>query len=108
MTNSIFFFFSSRRRHTRCSRDWSSDVCSSDLNVRVDWHPAPNGVPTFQWRSVGHSHTAFVVETLIDEVAHAAGKDPFEFRRGLLDKHPRAKRVLEFVADKAGWGKPPP
>jgi isoquinoline 1-oxidoreductase beta subunit len=77
-------------------------------NIRVDWHPAPNGVPTFQWRSVGHSHTAFVVETLIDELAHAAGKDPFEFRRGLLDKHPRARRVLEFVADKAGWGNPPP
>jgi isoquinoline 1-oxidoreductase beta subunit len=60
------------------------------------------------WRSVGHSHTAFVVETLIDELAHAAGKDPLEFRRGLLDKQPRVKRVLEFVADRAGWGKPPP
>ena len=60
------------------------------------------------WRSVGHSHTAFVVETLIDELAHAAGKDPFEFRRGLLGKQPRVKRVLEFVADKAGWGQPTP
>jgi isoquinoline 1-oxidoreductase subunit beta len=84
------------------------DIPYAIPNVRVDWHPAPNGVPTFQWRSVGHSHTAFVVETLIDELAHAAGKDPFEFRRGLLDKHPRARQVLEFVADKAGWGKPPP
>ncbi len=84
------------------------DIPYAIPNVRVDWHPAPNGVPTFQWRSVGHSHTAFVVETLIDELAHAAGKDPFEFRRGLLDKHPRARRVLEFVAEKAGWGKPPP
>jgi isoquinoline 1-oxidoreductase beta subunit len=77
-------------------------------NIRVDWHQAPGGVPTLWWRSVGHSHTAFVVETLIDELAHAAGKDPLEFRRGLLAKQPRVKRVLEFVADKAGWGKPPP
>jgi len=44
------------------------------------------------------------VETLIDELAHTAGKDPFEFRRGMLDKHPRHKRVLELVADKACWG----
>src|SRR2546422_247601 len=36
---SFFFFFSSRRRHTRCSRDWSSDVCSSDLDNLVDWTP---------------------------------------------------------------------
>jgi isoquinoline 1-oxidoreductase beta subunit len=86
----------------------AKDIPYAIPNIRVDWHPAPNGVPTFQWRSVGHSHTAFVVETLIDELAHAAGKDPFEFRRGLLDKHPRARRVLEFVAEKAGWGKPPP
>jgi len=61
-------------------------------------------VPVFILRSVGHSHTAFVVETFMDELAHAAGKDPFEFRRALLDKHPRHKRVLELVAEKAGWG----
>jgi hypothetical protein len=77
-------------------------------NLRVDWHQAPGGVPTLWWRSVGHSHTAFVVETLIDELAHAAGKDPVAFRRGLLGKQPRVKRVLEFVADKAGWGQPLP
>jgi isoquinoline 1-oxidoreductase beta subunit len=86
----------------------AKDIPYAIPNIRVDWHQAPSGVPTLQWRSVGHSHSAFVVETLIDELAHAAGKDPVEFRRGLLNKHPRVKRVLEFVADKAGWGKPPP
>ena len=73
-------------------------------NLLVEWHQAPDGVPVFILRSVGHSHTAFVVETFMDELAHAAGKDPFEFRRALLDKHPRHKRVLELVAEKAGWG----
>jgi isoquinoline 1-oxidoreductase beta subunit len=86
----------------------AKDIPYAIPNLRVEWHQAPGGVPTLWWRSVGHSHSAFVVETLIDELAHAAGKDPLEFRRGLLGKHARVKRVLEFVADKAGWGKPPP
>ena len=76
-------------------------------NLLVDWQQAPGGVPVHFLRSVGHTHTAFVVETFLDELAHAAGKDPYEFRRALLDKHARHKRVLEFVAEKAGWGKPP-
>jgi isoquinoline 1-oxidoreductase beta subunit len=86
----------------------AKDIPYAIPNIRIDWHQVPGGVPTLWWRSVGHSHTAFVVETLVDELAHAAGKDPVEFRRGLLGGHPRVKRVLEFVADKAGWGKPPP
>jgi isoquinoline 1-oxidoreductase beta subunit len=76
-------------------------------NVLVDWQKAPGGVPTLWWRSVGHSHTAFAIESFIDELAHAAGKDPFEFRRGLLGKHPRHKAALELAAEKAGWHKPP-
>jgi isoquinoline 1-oxidoreductase beta subunit len=86
----------------------ANDIPYAIPNIRVDWHQAPGGVPTLWWRSVGHSHTAFVIETLIDELAHAAGADPLEFRRRLLGKHPRVKRVLEFVADKAGWGQPLP
>jgi isoquinoline 1-oxidoreductase beta subunit len=77
-------------------------------NLLVDWHKAPGGVPTLWWRSVGHSHSAFVVETFLDELAHAAGKDPYEYRRALLAKQPRHKRVLELAAEKAGWGKPLP
>ena len=75
-------------------------------NLHVAWNMAPNGVPTLWWRSVGSSHTAFAVEGFIDELAKAAGKDPFEYRRILLEKSPRHKKLLEFVAEKAGWKKP--
>jgi len=77
-------------------------------NHQVEWNMAPNGVPTLWWRSVGSSHTAFVVEGFIDELAKAAGKDPFEYRRMLMEKSPRQKKVLEYVAEKAGWKNPLP
>ncbi|MGA2516029.1 MAG: molybdopterin-dependent oxidoreductase [Thermodesulfobacteriota bacterium] len=76
-------------------------------NILVDLHSPKIGVPVQWWRSVGHSHTAFVVESFIDELAHASGKDPFEFRRSLLSKHPRHKAVLELAAQKANWMKLP-
>lgn len=75
-------------------------------NLKVTQHLAENGVPTLWWRSVGHSQNAFVTEVFFDELAHAAGRDPFEFRRELLDGHPRHRAVLELAADKAGWGTP--
>src|SRR5207247_2116104 len=84
----------------------ASDLPYEIPNVQVDWRQAPGGVPTLWWRSVGHSHNAFVVESFLDELAHAAGKDPYEYRRALLANRPRHKRVLEFVAEKAAWGKP--
>jgi isoquinoline 1-oxidoreductase beta subunit len=77
-------------------------------NRELAWNMAPNGVPTLWWRSVGSSHTAFAVECFMDELAKAAGKDPFEYRRMLMDKHPRQKKVLEYVAQKAGWKNPLP
>jgi len=77
-------------------------------NHQVEWNMAPNGVPTLWWRSVGSSHNAFVVEGFIDELAKAAGKDPFEYRRMLMDKSPRQKKVLEYVVAKAGWKNPLP
>ncbi|MEW6664582.1 MAG: xanthine dehydrogenase family protein molybdopterin-binding subunit [Thermodesulfobacteriota bacterium] len=77
-------------------------------NILVDLHSPKVGVPVLWWRSVGHSHTAFVVESFLDEIAHAAGKDPFEFRRILLTDKPRHRGVLELAAQKAGWGKPLP
>jgi isoquinoline 1-oxidoreductase beta subunit len=63
-------------------------------------------VPVGYWRSVGHSYTAFFVETFLDEVARAAGKDPYEFRQAMLSGAPRHRRVLESAARRAGWGKP--
>lgn len=66
------------------------------------------GVPVGFWRSVGHSHNAFFLEGFVDELAHAAGRDPFEFRRAMLLQAPRHRAVLELAAAKAGWGKPLP
>jgi isoquinoline 1-oxidoreductase beta subunit len=73
-------------------------------NLDVSLHTVSTGVPVLWWRSVGHSHTGFVVETMIDEAAKAAGKDPVEFRRAMLSKHPRVLKVLDLAASKAGWG----
>jgi len=77
-------------------------------NHRVELHAVDTGVPVLWWRSVGHSHTAFVVESFVDELAHAAKRDPLEFRRALLVKSPRVWQVLELAAAKAGWGSPVP
>jgi isoquinoline 1-oxidoreductase beta subunit len=100
-------------------------------NILVDLHSPVLGVPVDQWRSVGNSHTSFAVETFLDDVAHAAGRDPYQLRRALLAKDPRSKpilelpapdgmrpglfakfprdrKVLELAAEKAGWGTPMP
>lgn len=72
-------------------------------NFLVDYHMAPAGVPVLWWRSVGHSYTAYVKECFIDELARAAGKDGYHYRRQLLANHPRELGVLDLVAEKAGW-----
>ncbi|MEW6530628.1 MAG: xanthine dehydrogenase family protein molybdopterin-binding subunit [Thermodesulfobacteriota bacterium] len=86
------------------SVEGAKDIPYNIPNVLVDLHSPKIGVPVQWWRSVGHSHTAFVVESFMDELAHAAGKDPYEFRRRLLANQPRHKGVLELAAQKAGWG----
>jgi isoquinoline 1-oxidoreductase subunit beta len=73
-------------------------------NIMVDLHSPKLPVPVQWWRSVGHSHTAFVVESMIDEMAYEAKQDPYEFRRHMLAKHPRHRGVLELAATRAGWG----
>lgn len=77
-------------------------------NLAVDFVPVESGVPIAFWRSVGHSHTAFATESFIDELAHAAKADPYEFRRSLLMKQHRIRWVLELVAEKIGWTTPAP
>ncbi|MDA8421917.1 MAG: xanthine dehydrogenase family protein molybdopterin-binding subunit [Nitrospiraceae bacterium] len=75
-------------------------------NVAVEYMRIDTPVPVGFWRSVGSSHNGFTVESFVDELSHAAQKDPLEFRLGLLKNHPRARKVLEVAAEKAGWGKP--
>jgi isoquinoline 1-oxidoreductase subunit beta len=77
-------------------------------NLSVFFARYENGAPIGSWRSVGHSHTAFATESFIDELASAAKKDPFEFRRNLLKKDDRRRALLELVASKANWGSPLP
>jgi isoquinoline 1-oxidoreductase beta subunit len=69
-------------------------------------HSPTLAVRPLWWRSVGNTHTAYVMETMIDELATAAGRDPLAFRLSLLGKSPRAAGVLKLAADKAGWDKP--
>lgn len=76
-------------------------------NVQVDVLRHEIGINVGYLRSVSHQLNAFMVESFMDELAHAAGKDPFEYRRALLSKQPRALHVLEEVAAKSGWGKAP-
>lgn len=75
---------------------------------QVHLHSVPSDVPVLWWRSVGHSHSGFVMESLIDELAHASKQDPLAYRRQLLKDHPRHLAALNLAADKASWGKPLP
>src|SRR5579862_408186 len=75
-------------------------------DLQVDLHSALIGVPVQWWRSVGSTHTAYSVETFIDELAVAASRDPVVFRKALLAQKPKHSSVLALVAEKAGWGTP--
>jgi isoquinoline 1-oxidoreductase beta subunit len=75
-------------------------------NRLVEHVLAHQPVPVGYWRSVGHSYNAFFVEAFLDEVARAAGSDPFAYRRAMLAHAPRHRRVLETAAAMAGWDRP--
>jgi isoquinoline 1-oxidoreductase subunit beta len=79
-------------------------------NVYVDYVSNNPGVPSGFWRSVGNSQNGFIMESFIDELAHAAGKDPYQYRRQLMSKPPAARllAVLDLTAEKASWSKPLP
>ncbi|MFV3073720.1 molybdopterin cofactor-binding domain-containing protein [Niveispirillum fermenti] len=73
--------------------------------LKVDWVDQPTPIPIGMWRGVGHSQNGFFAESLIDEIAHAGGLDPYRFRREMLASHPRSVRVLDKAADAIGWGR---
>ena len=77
-----------------------------ELPLSLDVHAPKVNVPVLWWRSVGNTHTAYVMETLIDELARGAGKDPVAYRKALLgDKHPRHVAALDLAVAKSGYGK---
>lgn len=90
------------------SVEGASDLPYHVDNITVELHTTKVGVPILWWRSVGHTHTGYATEVFIDEIAHAAGRDPVDFRLSLLKDHPRHAGVLKLAAEKAGWGKAPP
>ncbi len=85
-----------------------ADIAYEIPNLQIDWIQHDVGVPIWFWRSVGATHNTFVTETFIDELAALAGKDPYAFRRSLLDKQPRLRAVLDLAAEKSGWSRPLP
>ncbi|BBM68766.1 xanthine dehydrogenase family protein molybdopterin-binding subunit [Rhodothermus marinus] len=105
-----------------------SEVGGADLlpyrvpNWRLEYRPLQSPIFRGWWRSVEHTHTAFAVESFIDELAAAAGRDPLAYRLELFDMEARSegggwappyeparlRRVLELAAEKAGWGRPLP
>ena len=78
-------------------------------NFHVEFVRAePPAVPTGFWRGVGPNNNVFAIESFMDELARKAGKDPVDFRRGMLGKNPRLLAALNLVAEKANWGQPLP
>ena len=73
-------------------------------DFRVETYNTNVGVPVLWWRSVGNTHTAFVMETMFDRIARETKKDPVALRRTLLRESPRHLAVLNLAAEKAGWG----
>ncbi|HIL44845.1 MAG TPA: xanthine dehydrogenase family protein molybdopterin-binding subunit, partial [Candidatus Thioglobus sp.] len=89
----------------RSAVDGASNLPYDIPNIYVDYCRSDLAVPVGYWRSVGPSQNTFITESFIDEIAHAAEKDPFEYRKKLLKNHPRLLNVLELAAEKSGWGK---
>lgn len=90
------------------SVEGASDMPYRITNRRVMAHQPKLGVPILWWRSVGHTHTGFAVETFIDQLLDKAGKDPVAGRLALLPEDARERAVLEKVAEMADWGSPLP
>ena len=89
------------------SVEGASNIPYAIPNIRVGLTTTDVKVPVLWWRAVGSTHTAYAVESFLDEVAAAAGKDPYAFRMALLKDHPRHASVLRLAAEKAGWTSAP-
>jgi isoquinoline 1-oxidoreductase beta subunit len=77
-------------------------------NLLCDLALRPTHVPVGFWRAVNHTQNGFFKESFVDELAHAAGQDPYQFRRAMLQKKPRELAVLDAAAKAGGWESPPP
>ncbi len=82
-----------------------SDTHYDIENFRCEQSRPETPLKTLWWRSVGHTHTAYVMETMIDELCHATNADPFTYREKLLHKSPRHLAVLKLLKEQTGWGK---
>ncbi len=90
------------------SPHWNDRIQYEIANLYIEFLMTDLPIPCWPWRSVQNAPNAYAIESFIDELAHAAGKDPLEFRLQSLKNNKRATRVLQTVAEKAGWGKPIP
>jgi isoquinoline 1-oxidoreductase beta subunit len=88
------------------SLEGASNLPYAIPNLRVEYIETDPGIPYGFWRSVGSSVNGYVTEAFIDELATMAGADPYEFRRALLETHPRHRAVLDMLAERAGWSTP--
>ena len=88
--------------------DGATEVPYAVGDMLVEYIRHESVVPGAFWRGVGPNSSIFSIESFLDLIAHKTGADPVAFRRGMLDKNARALRVLNLVAEKAGWGTPAP
>ncbi len=104
LTGSVFEQFLVHEGIDETSVEGVKDASYAIPNIRGELHTTQVGVPGLWWRAVGHTHTAYVMETMIDRAAKAANQDPVAFRLELLRNDARKTGVLKLVAEKSNWG----
>ncbi|MEM9472864.1 MAG: xanthine dehydrogenase family protein molybdopterin-binding subunit [Pseudomonadota bacterium] len=92
----------------KTSVEGASNIPYGIANINVGLTTTDVKVPVLWWRAVGSTHTAYAVESFLDEVIAEIGADPYAYRMELLKDHPRHAAVLKLAADKAGWSTPAP